>query len=256
MKPVFLFELTKRDFRERYAGSVLGIFWMFIWPLVMIGIYTLIFSRIMGAKLPGISSVYSYSIYLIAGILPWTAFANTVSRASNVFVEKRHIISKIQIFLPRLPIYIVLSETVTFIISMFFFICFLFFSGVKIPFAAILVVPFVFVVQQVFAFSLGFLLATLSVFLRDLREFIGIVLQVWFWITPIVYMKNMLPYSLQTVLSLNPATLFIESYQAVFFYGRLPNFYHLIVLTLMGHLFLGLTYILFKKLEKDVRDFL
>lgn len=256
MKLGFLFELTRRDFTERYAGSVLGVFWMFLWPLVMIAIYTLVFSRIMGAKLPGISSIYSYSIYLIAGILPWTAFANTVSRASTVFVDKRHLISKIRIFLPRLPVYVVLSETVTFAVSMAFYIIFLLVAGMEITLSAILFVPFVFIVQQIFAYALGFFFATLNVFLRDLRELVGIFIQLWFWFTPIVYMKTMLPEFAQKLLLINPAALFIGAYQDIFFYGRLPNFNHLLVLTLLGHLLLALAYIVFKKLEKDVRDFL
>jgi lipopolysaccharide transport system permease protein len=252
----FIFELTKRDFTERYAGSVLGVFWMFLWPLVMIAIYTVVFSRIMGAKLPGISSIYSYSIYLIAGILPWTAFANTVSRASTVFVDKRHLISKIRIYLPRLPVYVVLSETVTFVVAMFLYMIFLLIAGADLTFSAILFVPFVFAVQQIFAYALGFLFATLNVFLRDLRELVNILIQVWFWATPIVYMRTMLPDFVQSLLRLNPATFFIGAYHDIFFYNRLPNFRHLIALTLLGHLVLAVAYVVFKRLEKDVRDFL
>lgn len=252
----FLFELTRRDFTERYAGSVLGVFWMFLWPLVMIAIYTIVFSRIMGAKLPGISSVYSYSIYLIAGILPWTAFANTVSRSSTVFVDKRHLISKIRIFLPRLPLYVVLSETVTFAVSMFLYMAFLLIAGAEVTPTAVFFVPFVFAVQQIFAYALGLLFATLNVFLRDLKELVGIMIQLWFWMTPIVYMRNLLPGFAQIALSLNPAAYFIGAYHDIFFYSRLPDFKQLIALTLLGHALLALSYITFKKLEKDVRDFL
>ena len=93
-----LIELTKRDFTERYSGSVLGVFWTFLWPLVNIFVYIVIFSQVMGARLQGSSSTYSYGIYLVAGILPWTAFANTVSRSATVLVDKKHIISKIPCF--------------------------------------------------------------------------------------------------------------------------------------------------------------
>lgn len=256
MNPGLLFELARRDFTERYAGSILGILWMFLWPLVMIAIYTLVFSRVMGAKLPGISSVYSYSIYLIAGILPWTAFANTVSRSSTVFVDKRHLLTKLQIFLPRLPLYVVLSETVTFGVSLAFYLLFLLFAGAGISWRALFFVPFVFAVQQIFAYALGFFFAVLNVFIRDLREFVGILIQVWFWMTPIVYMKSLVPEFAQSLLLWNPAVLFIEAYQDIFFFQRLPDFRSLLVLTLLGHLLLALAYFIFKRLEKDVRDFL
>lgn len=256
MHPGFIVELTKRDFTERYAGSVLGILWVFLWPLVMIAIYVLVFSRIMGAKLPGLSSIYSYSIYLVAGILPWTAFANTVSRSATIFVDKRHLISKMRMNLPRLPIYVVLSEGVTFLVSMVIYVAFLFLAGVHLSPGALLLLPCIFGVQQVFAYALGFLFATLNVFLRDLRELVGILVQLWFWMTPIVYMKTMLPPFAKPILAWNPAAWFVGAYQDIFFYNRFPDFGQLLMLTLLGHLLLALAYLTFKKLEKDVRDFL
>ena len=256
MRSNLILELAKRDFTERYAGSVLGVIWAFIWPLVMIAIYTLVFSRVMDAKLPGISSVYSYSIYLISGLLPWTAFTNTVTRASTVFLDKRHLISKVSMPLPRLPLYVVISETVTFVVSMSFYLIFMILTGVPMTLKLLLLVPFVYAVQQIFAFSLGFLCATLSVFLRDLRELVNIIMQLWFWFTPIIYMKELLPSFAQRLLLLNPATYFIDSYHQIFFFDQLPDFRLLIVLTVMGHILLLMAYTFFKKLEKEVRDFL
>ena len=256
MRSNLILELAKRDFTERYAGSVLGVFWAFIWPLVMIAIYTLVFSRVMGAKLPGISSVYSYSIYLISGLLPWTAFTNTVTRASTVFLDKRHLISKVSMPLPRLPLYVVISETMTFLVSILFYLLFIVIAGTPLSLKLILIVPFVYAVQQIFAFSLGFLFATLSVFLRDLRELISIIMQLWFWFTPIVYVKDIMPELAQKLLMLNPALYFIDAYHQIFFFDQLPNFGQLIVLTIIGHLLLLMAYTFFKKLEKEVRDFL
>lgn len=256
MRSNLILELAKRDFTERYAGSVLGVFWAFIWPLVMIAIYTLVFSRVMGAKLPGISNIYSYSIYLISGLLPWTAFTNTVTRASTVFLDKQHLISKVSMPLPRLPIYVVLSETVTFAVSMLIYLVFMLIIRAPMSFGLILLVPFIYIVQQIFAFSIGFLCATLSVFLRDLRELVNIVVQLWFWFTPIVYMKELLPSFAQKLLLLNPAIYFIDAYHKIFFFNQLPDFRLLIILTVIGHILLLLAYVFFKKLEKEVRDIL
>ena len=129
-----MIELTKRDFTERYSGSVLGVFWTFIWPLVNIFVYTVIFSQVMGARLHGASSTtYSYGIYLIAGILPWTAFANTVSRSATIFVDKKTIISKIKVSLPSLPLYIVMSESITFLITLFIYMVFLAYNAEGLP---------------------------------------------------------------------------------------------------------------------------
>lgn len=141
-----LFEFTKRDFTERYAGSVLGVIWTFIWPLVNIFIYTVIFANIMGARLPGTSSTYSYSIYLVAGIAPWTAFSNTVLRSSSIFVDKKHIISKIRITLPFLPFYIALSETIVFIITISIYVTFLVLTKHPLK-SSVIFIPFIYMVQ-------------------------------------------------------------------------------------------------------------
>jgi len=247
-------EFTKRDFTERFSGSVLGLLWSFIWPLVNICIYIIIFSKIMGAKLPGMSSTYSYSIYLVSGLVPWIAFSNTVSRASTVFVDKKYIITKVRISLPSLPLYIVMSESITFLITLIIFIVFLIFSGNQLN-TTIVLLPFVYLLQQIFAYSLGFFCAILNVFIRDIKEMIGVIIQLWFWFTPIVYVIDILPELVKDYFVFNPACLFIGAYHDIFVFGHAPNFNHLIILTLLSHMILAFAYVMYKKLEKDIRDF-
>jgi lipopolysaccharide transport system permease protein len=247
--------LTKRDFTERYSGSVLGVFWAFIWPLVNIIVYTVIFSQVMGARLQGSSSTYSYGIYLVAGILPWTAFVNTVSRSATIFVDKKAIISKIKVSLPSLPLYIVMSESITFLITLFVYIVFLILTGTPLR-KTIILLPAIYLVQQIFAFSLGFLISIFHVFIRDLKEITGIVLQIWFWFTPIVYVYDILPAVAKKLVHMNPAFLFIKSYQDIFVLNQVPDFINLLKLSVIAHLLLLAGYVIFKKLERDIRDFL
>ena len=124
-----IIELAKRDFIERYSGSALGFVWSFIYPLINILIYMVIFGSLMGARLPGMSSVWGYGIYLVAGLVPWTAFANTVTRASTVFLDKKNIIAKIRIDLPTLPLFILISESVTFVVTLVIFLIILALTG-------------------------------------------------------------------------------------------------------------------------------
>ena len=250
-----LIELTKRDFTERYSGSVLGVFWAFIWPLVNIIVYTVIFSQVMGARLQGSSSTYSYGIYLVAGILPWTAFVNTVSRSATIFVDKKAIISKIRVSLPSLPLYIVMSESITFLITLFIYIVFLVLTGTPLR-KTIILLPAIYLVQQIFAFSLGFLISIFHVFIRDLKEITGIVLQIWFWFTPIVYVYDILPAVAKKLVHMNPAFLFIKSYQDIFVLNQVPDSVNLLKLSVIAHLLLLAGYVIFKKLERDIRDFL
>ena len=186
-----IIELTKRDFIERYSGSSLGFVWSFIYPLINILIYMIIFGSLMGARLPGMTSVWGYGIYLIAGLVPWTAFTNTVTRSSTVFLDKKNILSKIHIDLPTLPLFIVLSETITFCVTFVIFLLILLVTRFSFT-SFLLVIPIIYIIQQVFAYALGFFLAMLVVFLRDLKEVVVIAFQIWFWFTPIVYVFDIL----------------------------------------------------------------
>lgn len=209
----------------------------------------------MGARLQNQSLTYGYGVYLVAGILPWTAFVNTVSRSATVFVNKKSVISKIKISLPSLPLYIVMSESITFLITLFIYIGFLVITGTPLK-KTLIFLPAIYLVQQIFAFSLGFLIAIFHVFIRDLKEITGIVLQIWFWFTPIVYVYDILPVLAKKMVVYNPAFYFVKSYQDIFVLNETPNFIHLIYLTILAHAVLLAAYVLFKKLEKDIRDFI
>ncbi len=255
MKLRLLIEFTKRDFTERYSGSILGVGWSFISPLVNIMIYTLIFSKIMSARMPGVEGDYSYSIYLVSGLIPWLAFANTVSRSSTVYLDKKHIISKVNLSLFRLPMFIVISETITFLITMAIFLGFLLVIDYQLS-LAMLILPFIYVVQQVFAFALGFIIAQLTVFIRDLKEFTAIAMQIWFWFTPIVYVVAIVPGSLSQLMVYNPVYSFIKIWQSVFVYHSIPDLSGLMIITLIAHCLLVMAFLMYRVLEKDIRDFL
>jgi lipopolysaccharide transport system permease protein len=253
--PVLLWELTKRDFRERYTGSLLGSLWAIIWPLVNISIYIIIFGKMMGARLPGKSNVYAYGIYVAAGLFPWAALASSISRSTSVFLDKKHLISKIKISLPSLLLYINLSETITFLISMFLLYVFLLLNDFSFN-QNLLLLPFIYYLQLLFAFGFGLMAATLTVFIRDIKEFVGVILQLWFWFTPIVYVPEILPDFVRRLMIYNPAYVIVDAYHHLFVLGGDPPYTSLIVLTIITHLIICGSYVLFRTLEKDVRDFL
>lgn len=248
-------QFTKQDFVDRYSGSVLGWLWAFIHPLVLIFIFVVVFANVMGARLPGISSVYSYGIYLVSGLLPWMAFANTINRCSTLFLDKRHIIGKVKVSLPSLPLYVIFSEALTFFIGYTIFMAFLVATG-AFPGWVMLVVPFVFLAQQVLAFGLGLLFGVLNVFIRDIKEMVGVLVMFWFWLTPIVWVTDIVPPLVQRLQeSVNPAFLFIDAYHQVIVNGQLPDPGGLVRLAVIGHLVLLVAYLALRGLEKDIRDF-
>jgi len=256
MQLSFVLELTKRDFSERFAGSVLGAIWNFIWPLVQLFIYIIIFGKFMGGRLPGNSEVYAYGVYVASGLIPWTSFSNTIARTSKVFLDKKHIISKVNVSLPSLPIFINLSETITFCITLLFLFIVVAITGPEIEPRMLVLLPFIYYVQQVFALALGTLAGIFTVFLRDLGEVVGIALQLWFWFTPIVYISGILPELAQKLLICNPAYILIQSYHQIFVFHDFLPYTKLILLSVMAHCLLALAYFSLRFLEKDVRDFL
>jgi len=250
-----VFQLAKRDFLERFTGSILGVFWAFILPAVNIAIYTLIFSKVMSVKLPNLDITYGYGLYLAAGLLPWITFSNTIIRISGIFLEKKHIISKVSINLLYFPLSVVLSESISFIISMGIFISVLIFLGVPFDKLALLL-PFIYFFQQLLAFSLGLIFGVLNVFIRDIKEIVNIIMQLWFWLTPIVYTVNILPKTLKKYIIYNPSYSFIHFYQNVFVLKENVNFKIIFIYSFVTITLFIFSYIIFKKLEKEIRDFL
>jgi lipopolysaccharide transport system permease protein len=248
-------ELAKRDFIERYSGSALGFVWSFIYPLINILIFMIIFGSLMGARLPGMTSVWGYGTYLIAGLVPWTAFTNTVTRSSTVFLDKKNIISKIHVDLPTLPLFIVLSETITFCVTFAIFLLILFSTGFVFT-PLLLLIPVIYLIQQVFAYALGFFLAMMVVFLRDLKEVVTIFFQIWFWFTPIVYVWEILPGYAQSILIWNPMNAVISGYHDIFVLQKMPSFIYLSLIITVSIILIVLDYFFFRKLEKDIRDFI
>lgn len=256
MTPALLWSFARQELVDRYAGSALGFAWAFLQPLVTLTIFVVIFGQVMAARLPGLASTYGYSIYLIAGMLPWLAFANTLSRTASVFVEKKSILSKVGLSLPMLPVFIVLAECVTLLISLSLFLLFLLIKGMP-PKPEFLLFPFVFAVQQMLALGLGMIFAVLNVFVRDVREFVGILMQIWFWMTPIVWTSQILSENLYYWLGIfNPMLPVVTAYHAMYLPGLTIDYSALMIITLVSGSVLALGYFLVKSLEKDVRDFL
>jgi lipopolysaccharide transport system permease protein len=249
---------TRQDLIDRYSSSLLGGVWTLINPLVQILIYTLIFSKIMGARLSDLGvefTEYGYSIYLVPAVLAWSAFGNTLTRVTTIFQDKAGLIGKVSLSLRALPLYILLSETIVFLISMSLFAIFLLLIGYPITWMWLLLIP-VYLVQQLLAYGLGFGAAVLGVFVRDVVELVRITVQIWFWLTPIVYVLDILPQETQELLSWNPMTHFVTAFREVILYARAPDLEAMSQLLALGLAVLALALYGFKRLEKDMRDFI
>jgi lipopolysaccharide transport system permease protein len=218
----FIFESVKRDFQGQYTNTALGAAWTIIRPLSMVFVYTVIFSQVMQAKLPGVTSQFAYSVYLCAGVLTWGLFVDTVSKVQNVFIEKANLLKKINFPGLCLPVILLANATVNFAIVFSLFTIFLIIMGEFPGVVYVSLIPLL-LLQTAFSFGLGVTLGVLNVFFRDVGQFFTVVLQFWFWLTPVVYPLSILPLELQNVIQYNPMTMLVTCYQQVLVSGQWPQ---------------------------------
>lgn len=254
MNFALLWHFVRQDFAERYSAAALGRIWLLLTPMLQILIFVVVFGGLIGPRLPGTQSgVYGYGIYLVSGILPWTAFANTISRMTSVFFDKRAILGKVPLSLSMVAIHIAIVEAITLSITLTLFT--LLALALSVPLSAGLVaLPLLILVQQLMAFSLGLMGAILMVFLRDVREITGVVMMLWFWMVPIVYTIDSVPDFLQAIQAYNPAWWFVREYHQIYVFGVMPDIWQLILLLSGGVLLAAAMLWLLSRSEHHIRD--
>ncbi|WP_373386661.1 ABC transporter permease [Pseudomonas alcaligenes] len=249
----FILSSVKREFQARYQNSLLGALWTFINPLAMILVYTLVFSQLMKARLPGVDSGLAYGIYLCAGILTWGFFAEVIGKGQAIFLENARLLKKLSFPRICLPIVVLFNASVNFAIIWGLFISFLLLSG-NFPGWVILGIVPVLVIQMLFALGLGICLGVVNVFFRDVGHLTGVILQFWFWFTPIVYPLSVLPDQLQALVRLNPMAQLIGAYQGVFIHQQWPAWQSLWPSALLALLLCAMALALFRKRAGEMVD--
>lgn len=249
----FILGSVKREFQSKYSNSLLGAAWMVINPLAMIIVYTVIFSQVMRTKLPGVDSSFAYSIYLCAGLLTWGLFAEIVSRAQNTFIEHANMLKKLSFPRLCLPVIVVANALLNFSIVFGLFSIFLLFSG-NFPGLVYLAMLPVGLILVAFAIGLGVSLGVLNVFFRDVGQLFGIVIQFWFWLTPIVYPITILPESVRALMAYNPMANLIGAFQDVLVLGHWPSWQGLMPVMVLAVAMCVLGMHLFRKHAGEMVD--
>ena len=233
----------KKDIGGKYKKSFLGILWSFINPLLQITVYAIIFPIIMK------NNIENYTVFMVCGLIPWTYFANVINRSSFVMIENGNIIKKV--YFPReiLPISIVTSETVTFVISSIIILLFVLGSGMGLS-IYILLYPLLLLAQYIMQIGFSLIVSSITVYFRDLQHFIGVFLQLLFYATPIVYSLQTIPEELRWILKLNPMTYVIEGYRNIFYYQQMPDVGQIFEVIVLGIIITIIGYLIFNKLQK------
>lgn len=233
----------QKEIRGKYKKSFLGIFWSFLNPLLQLAVYAFIFPMILKNEQD------NYIMFLFVALIPWTFFTTAVNQGTDVVVQNGNIVKKV--YFPRtiLPISVVTSAAINFMISTIIVIILAIFTGLGIS-KYILFYPLVLLIQYLVTLGIVLMLSSITVYLRDLQHIIGVVIQVLFYATPIVYAPSSIPQQFSFILTLNPMSHVINAYRDIFYYQQMPNLQSLLIVLLVGVVLCVLGYMIFTKLEK------
>ncbi len=252
--------LVARELKARYRGSVLGFFWSFINPLLLLLVYSFVFSHVLkGSNDP---RIVPYALFMFCGILPWTWFASSLTEAAGVLISGGNLLKKVLFPAEVLPIVTVLSNMIHFLFGLTILAGFLVYYQRPLYASELAVFPLVVLIQLVLTTSFALLLSALTVHFRDIRDILSNLLTFWFFGTPIIYPYFM--FSEDTwqgqVLRLNPFTHLAITYQEILFFeaspedlanqfGPVGHFKWLLVLGAISVVFFLFSYFIFDRLR-------
>jgi lipopolysaccharide transport system permease protein len=243
----------KAEFRGRFARSKLGAIWMILNPLAQATIFAVVLSEVLAARLPNIDNKAAYAIYLMAGTAAWGLFSEILTRCTTVFIDYSNTLKKIAF--PRLCLPLIVGGSALLnhlLLLAAIVVVFLFFG--HFPNSAWLVLPIGMVLIVMLAFGLGILLGLLNVFSRDVGQVLGIVMQLWFWFTPIVYTSDTLPKRFARLLEINPMTALVKIYQQALLYGKFPEWNSLLLPFLISSSLFVFSFWIFRRASADLVD--
>lgn len=243
-----LYFLTWRDVKVRYKQTELGVAWAIIQPLFTMLIFTLFFGRLAGVP----SDNVPYPIFAFTGLLAWTFFSNAITNSGNSLVGSAHLITKV--YFPRMiiPGAAVAAGLVDFAIAFVILVLLMIYYGVGIT-LNVLMFPVMVLLTTLLALGTGMWLSALNVKYRDVRFALPFMVQLWMYLSPVIYPASFLPAKLRSLLLLNPMTGIIEGYRSALF-GRPFNWIALAVSTVITLILLIYSSYSFRRMEKSFAD--
>ncbi|MBD2112300.1 ABC transporter permease [Nodosilinea sp. FACHB-141] len=252
--------LVQRDLEARYKGSILGKLWPLLHQVSQLLIYTYVFGvvlqlRLSLAGLPEDNS-FIFGLWLFAGLLPWLAFSGGLSQAATSVITQSNLVKKVVFPLTLLPLVPILSSFIESTFGLMALITFVVLATQKLH-PTLLLLPLVWLPQLCLTAGLGFLTAGLSVFLRDIPQTLGVILNLWFYATPLIYPANMIPQPFQSwVFWLNPMAAIGELYRDMILTGTVTHWSEWAVATIVSLLILLGGFWCYRKLRPAFADVL
>lgn len=211
-----IYNMVARDLKVKYKGSTLGFLWSLLNPLLMIVVYTVAFKYVIKLK------VENFTIFLFSALLPWTFLSSALSMGVTSITENANLVKKV--YFPRevLPLSIVLVNLFHFFLTFVVLIPAMLFFNINPGFSFFFLIAVVFF-QSLFVLGLTFIVAALNVYYRDVKHFLEVMLQLWFWATPIIWPMVLVPVKYRDYLYLNPFTPFVKCYRDIIMLDKIPS---------------------------------
>jgi len=250
-----LVQLVRRDFQQRYIGSVAGWLWGVAHPLVLLLSWVFVFQVCLKVKLPPGSITQNYTMYLFCGILPWLLFQETVLRSAPSMVENANLITRTVFPAEVLPVSIFLSSLIHHLIALAIVIVA---AGVVLKTFSpmILLLPLYMLFVGLLAVGVGWFVASLHVFLRDTAQVLSVVMTLWFWITPIMINEQQVPERFRPLLLWNPMSWVVRAYRERLLSGAWPTLRELAVLATYSMVVFAAGGLFFRHLKRGFADVL
>lgn len=239
-------QLVVREIKGRYAGSAVGIYWSVINPLVMLAVYTYVFSGVLRVRLGDEPGITNFALYLFCGFLAWNAFHETVQRSTTVILDNAPLIKNLSFPSKVLPVSIGLNSIINEIIGLCILVV-----AVRVilgffPVYVWFLIPLM-LFQLFLGLGLGFIFSTIHVFFRDTAQFVSIFLLIWMFGTPLFYPEKMVPAQFRFLVEMNPMAYLVRMFRAVCLKNIFPDAKDIIVFAMISLFFLVIGYLIYTR---------
>lgn len=241
-----ILQLVMREVKGRYAGSSIGIYWSVVNPLIMLAVYSYVFSVILRVRLGGEAGITNFALYLFCGFLAWNGFQEMVQRSTTAILDNSILIKNLsfpsKVLLVSIGVNAIVNEVIGLGILIIAVRSILGFFPKYIWF----IIPLL-IFQLFFGLGLGFIFSTLHVFYRDTAQFVGVFLLIWMFGTPLFYPESMVPEELRFLIDVNPMAYLVRMFRDVCLRDEFPRWNDLIIFTLTAILLLAIGYMVYTK---------
>lgn len=242
MNKGILWNMALKELKAKYTGSILGIWWAIVTPLLTMGVITFVFTKVMKI------GIVNFPLFCLAGILPWFFFSLSLSESASSLLRNAQLLKQFAFPAEFIPISSVLANFINFIFGLICIIpIFAIFKFKMLSFLLFLSIPLI--LHLLLTLGMALFLSCVNVFFRDVTHLLGVVLMFWFWVTPIFYSVDMVPESYRWICTLNPMTIFTTMYRNILFEARIPKLEEVFIALIISVTVFLLGYTIFAKYE-------